>query len=394
MPSRRKRVLHFIESGGVYGAERVILNLSNEMQLTPDIHPIVGCIVNHSQEQSDLFDAAIAKGIDAIKVPLPIASLPFALPKAARLFREQKIDLIHSHGYKPSVFGFPIRLLTGIPIIATCHLWFESNKAPMKTRIMIGLEKIFYRWFPYVIAVSEPIKVILLEHGIQPEKAKLIKNGVDIPTLTLTENEKVCLRAELGMTNSTFCVLNAGRLARQKSQHTLIEAAALLKKKNALRNVETIEAAAPDFHILIIGEGPLENELRQLIVQYQVEDCVTLLGFRSDIDRLLAITDVFALPSLDEGMPMALLEAAAARVAIITTAVGDIPKLIVHQDTGLIVPKEDAPALADAIQQLAQSSAQRKQLGNAAQFAMQKQNSSKAMGEQYYVVYKNLLAIQ
>lgn len=387
----RKRVLHFIESGGVYGAERVILNLSREMQNTPDVHPVVGCIVNSLQEQSDLYDAAVSQGIEALKIPIPNARLPFALPKAARLLRDQKVDLIHSHGYKPSVFGFVIRQLTGIPVITTCHLWFEPNKAPLKTRVMIALEKIFYRRFPCVIAVSEPIKSILIQHGIQPENIKVIKNGVDLPQAQLSSAEKNNLRAELGLAATTFCILNAGRLARQKSQHTLIEAAAILKQSKVL---QADSATGPGFHIIIIGEGPLEKELRQLIAQHQLEDCVSLLGFRSDIDRLLAIADVFALPSLDEGMPMALLEAAAAQVAVITTAVGDIPKLITHDSTGLIIPKENPQALADAIQKLAQNPAQRAQLATAAQTAMQAQNSSQAMGQQYHLVYKNLLAIK
>jgi len=390
MPSGRRRILHFIESGGVYGAERVILNLSREMQLTPDLHPVVGCIVNSTQEQSDLYDAALVQGIDAIKIPIPNARLPVALPQAARLLREQNIDLIHSHGYKPSVFGFAIRLMTGIPIITTCHLWFEPNKAPFKTRVMVALEKIFYRGFPCVIAVSEPIKQILIDHGIKPNKIQVIKNGVDIPELNLSDSEKSALRAELGLSASTFCVLNAGRLARQKSQRTLIEAAAILKRDI---NASKEDSVTPtDIRMVIIGEGPLEQELRRLVVQHELENWVSLLGFRSDIDRLLAITDVFALPSLDEGMPMALLEAAAAQVAIITTAVGDIPKLITHDVTGLIVPKEDPQALADAIKTLAANKEKRKQLAIAACLSMQKQNSSHAMGQQYHAVYQNLLA--
>src|SRR5690554_947618 len=226
----RKRILHFIESGGVYGAERVILNLSREMKCTPDLESVVCCIVNSLHEQSALYDAALAQGIEALKIPISNTRLLIALPRAASLLREQKIDLIHSHGYKPSVFGFVIRLITDIPIITTCHLWFEPNRAPIKTRVMVSLEKFFYRWFPRIIAVSEPIKKTLVDHGIKSERIEVIKNGVDIPELNLGEIEKALIRTELNIAPSTFCILNAGRLVRQKSQRTLVEAAAILKK--------------------------------------------------------------------------------------------------------------------------------------------------------------------
>ena len=387
----RKRILHFIESGGVYGAERVILNLSREMKCTPDLEPVVGCIVNSWHEQSALYDAALAQGIEALKIPISNTRLLIALPRAASLLREQKIDLIHSHGYKPSVFGFVIRLITDIPIITTCHLWFEPNRAPIKTRVMVSLEKFFYRWFPRIIAVSEPIKKTLVDHGIKSERIEVIKNGVDIPELNLGEIEKALIRTELNIAPSTFCILNAGRLVRQKSQRTLVEAAAILKKNGVFQDSDS--TARSGFHIIVVGEGPLQTELKCLITQYQLEDCVSLLGFRSDIDRLLAIADVFALPSLDEGMPMALLEAAAAQVAIITTAVGDIAKLITHEVTGLIIPKENPKALADAIQVLAEDTENRRRLAATARVAMQAQNSGHVMGQEYQLVYKNLLAI-
>lgn len=380
-----KRVLHFIDSGGVYGAERVILNLSQEMQRTPEFIPVVGCIVDTANDKNDLYNAAQAAGIEAIKIPIRNTRLLTDLPRAAKMLSEHKIDLIHSHGYKPSVFGFAIRLLRRIPVIATCHLWFEPEKAPLKMRTMIWLEKRFYRWFPQVIAVSEPIQTVLNNNGVPSSRTQIVKNGVDIPEVNLSDIEKAALRSELNIKAGTLCILNAGRLARQKAQWTLIETAALLKKECLAKSEQ------PDFKILIIGEGPLEGELRKLITLFQVEDCVSLLGFRSDINQLLAITDIFALPSLDEGMPMSLLEATAARVPVITTAVGDIPKLIIHEKTGLIVPVEDATSLATAINLLHNSPDLAKELAIAAQTQMQQHYSSQAMGQQYHHIYSQLL---
>ena len=171
----KQKVLHFIESAGVYGAERVILNLSAQMQNTGNYIPVVGCIVDSVNTESALYNAAVELGIAAIKIPIANTGLLRDLPKAAAQLKQARIDLIHSHGYKPSVFGFIIRLLKNIPVIATCHLWFEPSKGPLKTRTMIRLEKFFYRWFPKIIAVSDPIKAILLASNLKPQQVDVIR---------------------------------------------------------------------------------------------------------------------------------------------------------------------------------------------------------------------------
>jgi predicted regulator of amino acid metabolism with ACT domain len=110
----KQKVLHFIESAGVYGAERVILNLSLEMQKAGNYTPVVGCIVDSVSSESALYDAALAAGVEAIKIPISNARLLTDLPKAASLIAEQHIAIIHSHGYKPSVEKNP----------CNCHLSF------------------------------------------------------------------------------------------------------------------------------------------------------------------------------------------------------------------------------------------------------------------------------
>lgn len=380
MDSGSKRVLHFIESGGLYGAEHVILNLSQKMFDQGEFHPIVGCIVSHQDEPSALYSEAVAQGFDALKILIPNARIPFAIPSAARVFRDNKIDLIHSHGYKPSVFGFLISRITGIPIVATCHLWFEMNRAPAKTRLMLWLETIVYRRFPRVIGVSDDIKKILVANGVPESHTQVIENGVDSPDVKLTSSEILALRSQLGIANNTFCILNAGRLTRQKGQWTLIEAAKLLNDSGL------------DFHMLIAGEGKLEGELKALIQENGLESKVTLLGFRSDIRNLLAVSDMLALPSLDEGMPMILLEATANKIPVVATAVGDIPKLISDQVSGIVIAKEDSRALAEAVEKLQGDPLFAKRMAEEAYDRMQSRYSSSSMYLQYRDVYHQLTA--
>lgn len=375
----QQRVLHFIESGGLYGAERVILNLSQKMLESGKFFPVVGCIVHNSNTPNDLYDAAIKYGIEAYKIPIANAKLLRDIPLAAKQLRELNIALIHSHGYKPSVFGFCIHLLNKIPIIATCHLWFNPKNGPLKMRAMIWLEKKLYRFFPKIVAVSEPIKAILLNNHVAANKVEVIPNGVDTSQTTMSATEQATLRSSLGLTSTDFCILNAARLDRQKGQWNLIEAAKICKQRQE------------PIRILIIGEGPLRQGLEQQIADSQLEDYVKLLGFRGDCDQLLQISDIFALPSLDEGMPMSLLEAAAASKPIITTLVGDIGKLITHNQSGYVIAAEDAEALANAIIQLKQQPALANKLAQNAHQQLLSKYSSTAMNQHYSLVYQQVL---
>lgn len=377
-----KRILHFIESEGVYGAERVILNLSQQLLKEGSFVPVVGCIVTNTQSHSPLYEAALSLGIEAIKIPIANKTVLLDLPKAARQLKTARIDLIHSHGYKPSVFGFIINLLTRIPVMATCHLWFEPSKGPLKMKIMIGLEKFFYRWFPKIVAVSEPIKNILLHNNLRPEQVILIRNGVDLPTSNMGAEEKFAIRQSLGIQENEFCVLNSARLNRQKAQWVLIKAAKIIKLQQ--QHVK----------ILIVGEGPLHHELTDMIKAEGVENYVQLMGFRDDVYKLLSISDLFCLPSIDEGMPMSLLEAAAACKPIITTSVGDIPKLIQHEKTGLIITLESPEALASAILRLKTDSNLAKQLAHNSHQAMVANYSSEAMCTAYLPIYHSLMTAQ
>jgi glycosyltransferase involved in cell wall biosynthesis len=380
MPLTKKRVLHFIDSDGVYGAERVILNLSQQLKTSETYTPVVGCIVANAHSHNALFDTAQQLGLEAVKIPIANARILFDIPKAATQIQALNIDLIHSHGYKPSVFGFIITLLKKIPIMATCHLWFEPAKGPLKMRALISLEKRFYRWFPAVVGVSEPIRKMLLSFGVKPQNTFVVQNGVDVPEHSIPATELVLLRQELGLDPHSFCVLNTARLSKQKAQWILIDAAAQLK------------ASTDNIQIIIVGEGPLAQELHEQIKQLQLEKQVRILGFRRDVNKLLALADAFALPSIDEGMPMSLLEAAAASKPIISTLVGDIGKLIVHESTGLVIPTNDATALSRAILTLKNSPALAAQLAQAAHQSMLTNYSSKAMSHRYQEIYTHILA--
>ncbi|MDO6444972.1 glycosyltransferase family 4 protein [Colwellia sp. 1_MG-2023] len=380
MNSKQKnRVLHFIASDGLYGAERVILNLSEQMKNGYEQTSVIGCIVSNLHEENALYERAISLGIEAVKIVISNKGVLFEIPKAARQIADLNIDIIHSHGYKPSVYGFIISKLKSIPIMATCHLWFELNNYPIKTKFLITLELFFYRWFARLVGVSEPIKQILMDNGLKESNIDVVANGVEVEPLTDKLAIRQKIRDELAVEDDTFVIVNSGRLTKQKAQWVLIEAAIELKK------------STEKFVIIIVGEGELQAELAEKITANKLEKHVKMLGFYAEMEQLLAAADCFALPSIDEGMPMSLLEAVSSELPVICTHVGDIYKLITDHESGFVIPLDNPKALSEKTIQLMNDKTLSTTLAKSAKEKMIKLYSSEAMANSYSDIYRSIL---
>ncbi len=370
------KILHLIESSGLYGAESVILNLSREMKTVGMYEPVIGCIVSSPDEKNDLYDKALSYNIESLKIVIRNSCLFVDLPAFVLRCREMDIHIIHSHGYKPSVYGFFVKLFTGIHVTSTCHLWFMGANRPLKQRIMTALELFCYRFFPVVIGVSEPIRKILIDHKVSGDKIVVIKNGIFLGDYNGIKSDKHnCLRTEFDIKEGLPIVLNVARLNEQKDQSSIISAAKQLIDKG--------------FHykFFIVGEGHLRHSLELEISEKGLQKDVFLLGYRDDIPMLLRNSDVFILPSIDEGMPMALLEAIASKIPVVATQVGDIPKLIAHEKTGFIVNIKDVNSLSEGISCVLEHPEQSSEMAENAYEELQEKYSSSSMYRQYDVVY-------
>ena len=374
------RVLHLLESGGLYGAERVVLNLSLAMRAAGRHEPVVGCIVQRPDEPSALHDEAARLGLRAERVLLRNLRLPLDAPVAARRLRGLGIGLVHSHGYKATVYGSFLRAWWPVAMTATCHLWFMDRTAPLKMRAMVALEQRLYRSFPAVVAVSAEIRDVLVRAGVRPGRVRVIANGIPLDAPAPAPAARAALRASLGVPEGAFLVLTAGRLTAQKDQATL------------LRAVATLAGGPRATHCVVAGDGELRGELEALAARPELRERVRLTGFRDDMAALLRAADAFALPSLDEGMPMILLEAAAAGAPLVATPVGDVPTLVHDGATGLLVPRGDPGALAAALARLRDEPGLAARLGEAARAEVRREHSHEAMAARYCEVYDEYAA--
>lgn len=366
------KVLHLIDSSGFYGAERVIITLCRAMTHHPDFHPILGCIVSKKSALPEVGVIAEKNGIEVIRI---VQDVKFDWWNLKKIIKAHAIDIIHTHGYKPSVLALWAEGFSGARLIITCHLW---TNATFKLMIYAVMESLIMRAAHRVVAVSGAIKENIGKMGVPGDKVEVIFNGIDLenwqPDASLNVDE---YKKQLGFVPDTIILGLFGRLYEQKGHAYLFHALSKIQKHN--------------IELLCVGDGPLAFELKKLAAQLGLASRIHFLGFRSDVKELLQITDLFVMPSLDEGLPMALLEAMAMAKAIVVTPVGAIPLIIDDGLNGVLVSRGNIDELTNVIIALTSSPDQMAFIGNNAQKKVKQQFSGEAMTASYLAIYHGML---
>jgi peptidoglycan/xylan/chitin deacetylase (PgdA/CDA1 family) len=221
-------------------------------------------------------------------------------------------------------------------------------------------------FFTYLIAVSEQTRAGMLKSGSPPGRTAVIVNGVD---------ENRFRKREVSPASRILRIGCVARLAPEKGVSHLIRAFA------------RIRAARPDTRLVLAGDGPEKAALEELSAQLGVRGSVDFLGYTAAIDRLLTTIDILALPSLTEGVPLAVLEAMAAGVPVVATRVGGLPEILENGAHGVLVPPRDCEALASAIVTLIDDPLRRQSLGARAREAVERRYSLAAMAATYRSLY-------
>ena len=293
---------------------------------------------------------------------------------------EQQTDSQFQHGFlttrNRSIFRY-----AGVPLIVhTSHGFAFHEGSPATTlRFYSTLERIASGWCDRIVSVSEFHRSWAIALGMcRPGRIVAIPNG--IADLVRNPNIKPAeLRRQLGARSDDLLILNTSRLAPDKGLEYLIEAAA------------TIPPMGRRVKIIIAGDGPARDGLEQLAAKLGVTDRVTFIGFREDVSDLLAACDLVVLPSLREGLSIALLEAMAAGKPIIATSIGSQREVASHGDMALFVPPADAPSLREGILRLAGDQALMARLGNNARAVYENFYTEDRMLQSYRQLYLDLL---
>jgi len=227
-----------------------------------------------------------------------------------------------------------------------------------------------------VIAVSRPIEEELLNAGIRVERLVVVDNGID--TDRFTPGDSGILRRQLGIDEDTVVIGTVGRLSKEKAHGILFEA--VRKCKDSLGRV----------HVVCVGDGPLREELMESRGKLGLDAIVTFVGQIEDPVQYYQLFDIFVLPSLTEGMPLALLEAMACGKPAIASSVGSIPEVLSCAESGRLVPAGDVDKLTAALKDLANNADKRKTTGEKAREVVLARYSLKTQVEKYLAVYRQV----
>ena len=318
-------------------------------------------------------------GIDnaARKAAIPVRNLFCAgdldLPFAYRLTQfigRTKPDIVHCHSRRGAdVLGGLAASFADVPAVVSRRV---DNT---EMRVVAALR---YRPFRKVIAISETIAQELRERGVEEERLAVIRSAVDVARF---ERGGDCagFRKEYGVPEGALLIAAAGQLIPRKGHRYLLQAAAELGADHG------------EFRVLIFGEGYLRNQLQSQAEVLGIADVVTLAGFREDLDDYVGCFDIFVHPALAEGLGVAALKAAAAGVPVVGFEAGGLREAVVHDETGILVPPEDAGALREAIAGLMNDRELRVRLGQAGKKRMQNDFSIDTMAEKHVALYESVI---
>ena len=291
-------------------------------------------------------------------------------PRLAALIKNEKIDIIHAQTRVTQMSAALASRLSGVPYVSTCHGFFK----PHPGRRLLPL------WGRCVIAISAPVNNHLMhDFHLSPDQTALIPNGIDLQLFTpLEPSAQINLRQRWNVGDCPTVGIVA-RLSAVKGHAFLIDA--MLK----------VRASIPNVKCLIFGSGSLESSLKEKVQAIGLEAVVKFYPVVNRTSEVLPLIDIFVQPSLQEGLGLAVLEAAAMGIPAIASRVGGLPDVVKDGQTGIFVPPKDSKTLAQAIITLFSDPAQIKTLGqNARAFAI-KNFSAEIMTTATLAMYKGVL---
>jgi len=366
----RVTILFMIDNLRPGGAQKALLSIVRGLNRRC-VEPVLWCLGG----TSDVEDQFRGEGVRVLRFPRVWTFTGLAVLWILGYMLRRRVAVVHTFLFHADNVGRLLGRIARVPVVISSVRATNLRKKSWQ----FALDRVTARWADAVTAVSQrTLEFAVAREGIPRDRAIVIPNGIDVPPLP-TARERRNIREELHISASAFVIGTAGRLHEQKGHRFLLEAAQVLIRQQA------------NLLFLIAGYGPLRRELEAVARALGVADHVRFLGYRQDVPRLLRAMDLFVLPSLWEGMSNALLEAMAAATPAVATAVDGNLDLIVHGDTGLLVPPADASALADAILEMQRDPRRARAMAAAARARAASEFSTRTMVNAYGQLYNNLL---
>ena len=338
-------IMEIVSNTGMNGAINHCLLLSRELlrrgnRVTLVCHP-----------RAWIAKQVASDGIDVVPSDLHRWP-PDELRRIAAIVAERRIDVVHTHASRAHFFGILLRWFAGVPSVATAHsCHFQLH----------------WMFNDYVIACSEATRRYHRRYNlVRSSRIGTICNFIDLRRMSeVSPDARTSVRASLGIDDSCHLIGAVGDVIPRKGLIYLVGA------------MPKILAAVPQCRLLVVGNGDSQyaDRARSSAEQLGVASAIIWADHRDDVHEVLASLEICVLPSLDEGLPLSILEAMAAGLPVVATTAGGIPECVGHGVTGLLVPPADSDALAEAIIGLLRDPTLRRKMGEAGRERVRQQFS-------------------
>ncbi|MDW8106406.1 MAG: glycosyltransferase [Armatimonadota bacterium] len=303
---------------------------------------------------------------------------PRMMQRLDSLFRQYRPTVVHTH-LRGLTYAYPLLLKHRIPVrVHTVHslAWHDRGTRLQKLVATLAFRYRLGRVVP--VAIAERVRESIQQVFGYPN-APLIPNGIAVDEFSLPAEARWDWRVREGIPKDALVLVHVGRFTQLKNHEMLIRAFAKLQLPDSA-------------YLLLVGEGELRSQTEQLVRELGIADKVRFLGVRADIPEVLNASDIFVLSSRWEGNPMSVMEAMAAGLPVVATAVGGVPELVEEGITGLLVPSEDIAALTQALQRLVDDPDLRATMGSHARRIAQERFDARVMTRAYEALYESILA--
>jgi glycosyltransferase involved in cell wall biosynthesis len=369
------RVVHLVDSGGLYGAEAVLLALATHQQRR-GLTAIIVSIGSPGCGEKPLEQEAVRRGVPIHRVRMADGPNVFGAMKLVALAQRAGADILHSHGYKTNILlGFLPRRVRRLPLISTVH-GYTNGRGFDRLRLYKWLDRQALRRCDRVVLVHSDMTATAGLDLLDPRRVRVIENGIGDDGLSSPPDDAD--RCIVDFCRHRPVVGAVGRLSPEKGFDHLITAFGRLA------------ASGSEARLVILGEGPERSALERAIADKDLGDRVLLPGFVKS-GRYLPLFDVFVQPSLTEGLPLSVLEAMRAGVPVVASRVGGVPQVLSHGEGGLLVEPGDVQGLERAVAQVLSDQSLAQRLVQTSK-AMVRDFSSERMTNRYLEVYAELVA--
>jgi glycosyltransferase involved in cell wall biosynthesis len=366
----QRTVLHLSSTSGPGGAEMIVKRLASS--LDPTRFRSVVCLFRAGW----LYDASLGAELPASIIQMNGAFDTRWARAFAALVRNERVEVIHAHEFTANTYGSLMGKILGVPVVATVHgksYFVEQVKRRVAYRFVSRVSR--------MVAVSEDLKQFIVRRvGVAEHRVNVVYNGVDVAGSPPVDQVSA-IREDLRLDGYDHVIGTVGSLYPVKGHIHLIKA------------LPEILRTCPKTLLLLVGQGELEQALKAEVVKRNLDAHVRFLGFRGDVPALLSLFDVFVLPSLSEGLSMALLEAMAAGKPVVATKVGGNSELVIDGDTGFLIDPESPESISDRVVQVLRDKVQAAGMGNRGRRRVQDKFSFRAMVDRYQSYYELALGM-